>query len=204
MATVALPAVQFQMARPQIIDTVSVSRAGDRAISFVEGADPFWQITMRTKPLRAAELALVEAFRDETRQGRKTVLYKPKHVCVPQAYWGNGNAPALANTGAVTAITNGFTVAFNSVDNGLKLMRGDLISLTTGEYRALCRIRTGAVAAGNAMTVTVDPAVPSYISTGATVRFKDPELNMRVLPGSFSIPDEFRPVASFTLVEVPK
>lgn len=204
MAAIALPAVGWQLAYPTLVDSVSVSRAGNRAISFVETADPFWQIPMVTEALSASQLALVEAFRDETRLGRRTVLYTPKHVCVPQAYWGNASAPALANLGIVSGVTNGFTVAFDSVDNGLTLMRGDLISLATGDYRALCRIRTGAVAVGNAMTVTVDPAVPGYISAGATVRFKDTELNCRVLPGSFSIPDEFNPVASFTLVEVPK
>jgi hypothetical protein len=203
MATVALPAVRFQIARPQVIDSVSVSRTGQRAISFVESADPYWQVTMRTKPLRAAELALVEAFREETRQGRNTVIYTPKHICVPQVYWGNPNAAALSNTGLVTSIA-GHSLSFNSVDNGLTLMRGDLISLAGNGYRALCRIITGAIAAGNAMTVTVEPAVPGYMIIGSVVRFKIPELNMRVLPGSFSIPDDFRPVASFTLVEVPK
>lgn len=204
MAAIPLPAVGWQLTYPVLVDSVSVSRAGNRAISFVETADPFWQIPMVTEALSAQQLALVEAFRDETRLGRLSVLYTPKHVCVPQAYWGNPNAAALANLGFVASITNGFTVAIGGVDNGLTLMRGDLISLATGNYRALCRIRAGAVAAANAMTIAVDPPVPGYISVGAAVRFKDPELNCRVLPGSFSIPDEFNPVASFTLVEVPQ
>jgi len=204
MTAIALPAVGFRISRPRLVDSVSVSRAGLRTISVVQYADPFWQIEMRTKPLKASELALVEAFRERVRNGFRTVLYKPKHVCLPQAYWGNPSASALSNTGAVTAITDGFTVAFNSVDNGLVLMPGDLIGLEKDDYRSLHRVVTGGTAASNALSVTVEPYVPSYITTGALVRFKDPELNCRVVPGSFDIPDEQRPSASFTLVEVPK
>jgi hypothetical protein len=204
MAVVALPDVRFQVGRPRLIDSVSVSRTGQRAISFVETADPFWEIPMRTIPLDAFDLARVEAFREVTRQGRNTVLYTPKHVCLPQAYWGNPDAPALANPGSVI-VASGNSLSFNTVDNGLTLMPGDLIGLeSVGDYRAMGRIITGGVAAGGAMSVTVEPPIPPYIAVGAMVRFKDVTLNTRVLPGSFSIPDEFRPVASFTLIEVPR
>ena len=131
-------------------------------------------------------------------------MYTPKHISLPRAYWGNAGAAALANEGALATVTNGFTVAINSVENGLTLMPGDLFSLKTGEYRSLHRVTVGAVAAGNAITVTVEPAVPPYITAGAVAKWKDPELNCRVLPESFDIPDEFFPAASFTLVEVPK
>jgi hypothetical protein len=204
MTVIALPNVGYQLTYPKLIDSVSISRTGNRAISFVETADPFWQVAMATEALSAADLALVEAFGDETRTGRKTVLYTPKHSCLPQAYWGNPGAAALANTGNLVSVTNGFTIAINSVDNGLTLMRGDLISLTTGDYHSLHRVQVGAVAALNAMSLTVEPFVPGYIAAGAIVRFKNPVLNTRVLPGSFSIPDEFHPAATFTLVEVPK
>ncbi|WAX93200.1 hypothetical protein N7E70_015995 [Aminobacter sp. NyZ550] len=173
-------------------------------MAFVEYADPVWQIVMRTVSLKAGPRLLVEAFRDATRGGQQTVLYRPRHMCIPQAYWGDAGNAVLSNEGSLVSVTEGRQLAINSVTNGLTLGAGDLISLATGDYRSLHRIQTGGVAASSSISVTVEPPVPGYIAAGAVVKFKDPELNMRVVPGSFSIPDELMPVASFTLVEVPK
>lgn len=203
MTAIALPAVGFQHAYPQLVESVSASRSGTRAMAFVEYADSYWTIQMRTKPLKASERLLVEAFKDASRGGLQTVLYTPKHMCIPRAYWGNAGAAALANPGALVSIT-GNSLLINSVENGLTLGAGDLISATTGDYNALFRIQTGGVAAGNAITVTVEPAAPSYITAGAVMTFTNPIANMRVMPGSFSIPDEPKPVATFMLVEIPK
>ncbi|RWE75249.1 hypothetical protein [Mesorhizobium sp.] len=200
---IALPAVGFQHAYPQLVESVSVSRSGTKAMAFVEYADAYWSIQMRTKPLKASERLLVEAFRDACRGGLTTVLYTPKHMCVPRAYWGDANNAALANAGNLVSIS-GNQLAINSVDNGLTLGPGDLISATTGDYNSLFRIQSGGVAAGNVIAVTVEPAVPSYIAAGAVIAFKNPVANMRLLPGSFAIPDEPKPVATFTLVEIPK
>ncbi|MBZ9943435.1 hypothetical protein LB533_20320 [Mesorhizobium sp. BR1-1-13] len=203
MATIDLPAVNFQASYPQLVDSVSVSRSGTRAMAFVEYADAYWTIAMRTVPLRASDRLLVEAFKDACRGGLQTVLYTPKHMCIPRAYWGDADNSALANNGNLVSIT-GNSLVINSVDNGLTLGAGDLISATTGEYNALFRIQTGGVASGNSITVTVEPTVPAYITAGAVIRFKNPIANMRVMPGSFEITDELIPTASFTLVEIPK
>lgn len=199
-----LPAVRFLAAYPALVRSVSTSRTGNRAISFVEYADPFWQIDMATTPLSASERLLVETFRDQAEGGRVTVTYTPKHQCIPKAYWGDADNAALTNTGVITGFTNRRTFTFNSVDNGLTLLPGDLIGLEQDGYRTLARIATGGVASGNALTVTVEPLVPGYIGIGATVVFRQPKLNTRVLPGSFSMANDNRPSASFTLVEVPK
>ncbi|TPJ86963.1 MULTISPECIES: hypothetical protein [unclassified Mesorhizobium] len=200
---IALPAVPFQVSYPQLVESVSVSRSGTRAMAFVEYADAYWTVQMKTVPLSAAQRLLVEAFKDASRGGLTTVTYTPKHMCIPRAYWGDADNAALANTGNLVSITgNGLVI--NSVNNGLTLSAGDLISLTTGGYNSLFRVQTGAVAASNSVTITVEPTVPSYITAGAVVTFKNPVANMRVMPGSFSIPDDFLPVATFTLVEIPK
>lgn len=205
MATISMPGVRFRTGVPRLVRSTSIARAGSRAISWVESADPFWQIEIATAPLSFEERVLLDAFHDEAGSGERTVRYTPpQSISVPQAYWDSPNAAVLTNLGSVTAIAGGYTISFNSVDNGLVLRRGDLIGLATGEYRALCRIMTGATAAGNTMTVKVEPAVPGYITTGAVVRFKSPELNCRMLPDTFSMSDEAHPTASFTLVEVPR
>jgi hypothetical protein len=172
-------------------------------MSFVEYADAYWSIQMKTVPLSAAQRLLVEAFRDAARGGLTTVAYTPQHMCVPKAYWGDASNAALANAGNLVSIT-GNSLVINSVDNGLTLGPGDLISATTGGYNALFRVQTGGVAASNSITITVEPTVPAYITAGAVIAFKNPVANMRVLPGSFSIDDGLFPTASFTLVEIPK
>jgi hypothetical protein len=149
-------------------------------------------------------LSLVKAFRAQVRTGMVTVLFKPVDVCLPQAYWGNPSATVLSDDGNLLSVTNGVTVGINGVTAGLIMKLGDRLSLTKGNYRSLHEVVTGATAAGGAITLTVDPPVPPYITAGAVAKFKNPELNMRVLPGSFDIPDDHRPVATFTLVEVPQ
>jgi hypothetical protein len=204
MTAIALPAVRFQASYPQLTESVSVSRAGGgRAMSFVEFADAYWTIQMRTVPLEASERLRVEAFKDACRGGLQTVLYRPRHMSVPQAYWGDANNAALADDGNLVSVT-GNQLSINSVTNGLTLGAGDLISASSGDYNSLFRVQSGGVAVGNAITLTVEPAVPSYIAAGAVVRFKDPMANMRVMSGSFSISDELKPTAAFTLVEIAK
>lgn len=196
-----LPNVRFQASYPQVVDSVSASRAGNRLVAMVEYADPFWQIDMRTKPLRAGERLEVEAFRDACRGGLNTVVYTPTHQCLPRAHWGDPDAAVLAN-GTLTS-KSGFGAVL-AVTTGLTLSAGDLVSMTTGDYNWMARVMTGGTAAEGALSVTLNMAVPSYIATGATVRVKNPRMNARMLPGSFSMPDDLFPVASFTLVEVPK
>lgn len=205
MAAVPLPAVRFQIARPRLVDSVSVARTGTRAISAFEFADSFWQVSVRTAALSAADIVAVRAWAtDAVRKAQQSVIYVPNDFCLPRAYWGNADAPAVNDTGTLTSVTNGFAVVIGSVTNGLSLQPGDRLSLKTGDYRSLHEVAVGAVATGGSISLTLSNPVPSYIAPGAVARFRQPELNMRVLPGSFDMPDEFRPVASFTLIEVPK
>ena len=205
MATVALPALKWDRAYPQLVDSVSASRQGDRAISFVETDDPYWLITMRTMPLSNADRHILEAFVSETKRGMNTVLFIPPIDCIPRAYWGDSNNAALTNTGNLVSITSGDTLNINSVTTGLKLMKGDLIGLTTGAYNLIVRCRQDVTAVAAAITsLKVDPPIPAYITAGAVVTFKYPVMNTRLLPNSFSMPDDNWPVATFQLQEVPQ
>lgn len=201
--TVDLPAVRFATTRPELVDSVSVSRAGDRMISVVDYADPFWQIPMRTLRMGAVELQALLAFRDRVRSGMVTVIHRPTDNCLPQAYWGNPGAIQL-NDGTLQSVTNGFNVTLNNLINGLQMRPGDLFSLKSGNYRSRHRVMTGGTAAANALALTVEPFVPPYIAPGAVAKFLRPELNTRVMPGSFSVSEDHFPVATFTLVEVPQ
>lgn len=200
---IELPAVDFLHSYPDWPEQVSLSRAGARMVAAVEYGDPFLQVTLRTRPLRASQRLAVEAFRDAARGGLVTVLYRPHHQCAPKAYWGNAGAAVLSNLGNLSA-KSGYVVTVNSMDNGLVLGAGDLVSFTTGDYNWMARIVAGGTSSGNAVNLTLNVPVPAFIATGAVVRFKDPLANTRLLPGSFSMPDAPHPSASFTLVEVPK
>lgn len=205
MAAISLPIFGWVKGAPKLVRSISRSRVGDRSISFVEFADPFWMVEVQTSLLDFDERIALDLFAARAEGGHQTVIYTPPaYFGIPQAYWSDPSASALANTGAVTGITDGFTVAFNSIDNGLVLTAGDLIGLEKDDYRSMHMVVTGGTASGNALSITVEPFVPGYITTGAVVRFKEPQLNCRMVPGSYSIPDDIKPAASFTLVEVPK
>ena len=203
---ILLPSVPWNRAYPQIMDEgISVSRSGGRAVSYVEFEDPYWQVQVISQPLKQADRKLLEAFISKCKRGMVTVHFVPTDVCIPRFYWGNKNAPALADTGVITAITNRTVISFNSVTTGLTLKDGDLIGLTVGDYNYIVRVCADAVAVAGAINnLPVDPPLPSYITVGAVVTFKDPKINMRYVPGSFSMPDENFPVARFVLTEVPK
>lgn len=196
-----LPAVRFAASYLQVVDAVSASRAGNRVVAMVEYADPQWQIAMTTTPLRASARLLIEAFRDACRGGLTTVHYQPKHQCLPRTLWGQPSSPLLAN-GTLSAKA-GYNVTV-AATTGLMLSPGDLVSFSTGVHNWMARVVTGGTVAGGSVSLTLNMPVPSYIAIGAVVRFKDPIMNTRMLPGSFTMSDEFFPVASFTLVEVPR
>lgn len=188
---------------PQLVRTTSMSMYGNRAISFIETADPVWHVPMRVTRMTNAHRQKLEGFISRCRDGLVTVHYTPKHVCLPQAYWGDGANPILTNTGALTTISgNVLTIA--SVTSGLKLTDGDLIGFTLGEYNFIARVVADAVAVSASITVRIEPFLPSYITTGATVIFKNPVMNMRLKSSSYQCGEGAFPDASFDLIEVPK
>lgn len=203
--SITLPKIGYQKGRPKLNDPVSMSRYGGRAISFMQTGDKYWTVDIETKPLYDDELAAFEAWLALARSGLETVIYTPiGKQRLPMAYWNAPDSPAPAAGGTLTSVTNGSQLLVGTVTSGLVLTNGDLLSLTTGAYHSLHRVTVGATAATTALTVTVDPPVMSYIATGATVTFKDPKMNARVVPGSVDVGDGVLPTAKFQLIEVPK
>lgn len=201
-----LPAgIKLQTGRPQLQEPASVSRWGNRAISIFETDDKYWTVDVETQPLYDEDLAQVEAWLATARSGMETILFVPRgKQAYPRAYWSDRENAILDDTGTLTTVTNGKQLAIGSVTNGLIISAGDLISLATGDYRSLHRVTVGATASATAITLSVEPPVPSYIATGAVVRFKNPEMNARIVPGSKEVGDGDLPTAKFQLIEVPK
>lgn len=203
MAETLPEGLNYQASPLKLNRSVSTSRYGERAVSFIENGDPYWSWTASIISLSPADRKRLEAFSDRCRGGMVTVHYTPKDACIPQAYWGDANNPAITGTATLAAI-NGNTLTFNGVTLGLKLTEGDLIGLSIGDYNFIARIATDAAAASTSMQVKIEPFLPSYIGVGSTVRFKNPVMNMRMMPNSLEIGNGFFPDASFQLVEVPK
>lgn len=203
--SIILPKIGYQTGRPKLNDPVSMSRYGGRAISLIQSGDKYWTADVETKPLYDDELAEFEAWLALARNGLETIIYTPiGKQRLPRAYWDDPNSLVPAQAGALTSVSNGTQLLVNSVTAGLVLTAGDLLSLTTGAYHSLHRVTVGATAASTSIAVTVDPPVMSYIATGATVTFKDPKMNARVVPGSVDVGDGVAPTVKFQLIEVPK
>lgn len=201
---ISFPVVPCVKGLPKLIRSVSSSRSGKRIMVNLEYADPFWQADIETAPMYPEQRAAMAAFIDQANNGMTTVLFAPDWLGVPQTYRNDRNNPAVTTSGNLVSITNGNQLAVNGVVNGLKLMAGDWLGLEKDGYRSLHRAVVGGTAASGAITVTVEPFVPSYITAGAVVKFKGMGMNSRMVPGSDSVTDDYLAVASFTLVEVPK
>lgn len=205
MPMILLPDYGWSGGIPERVDSMSVSRAGQKVISIVESADPVWNMNMVSVNLSRPQWADMVALKTEAGNGVRTVLYTlPRGIAVPQTYWLDPENSILDDTGLLGLVTDGFFISISSVTSGLVLKRGDWIGLKSGDYRSLHMVMADAVATGGGIDLRVEPAIPPYIAAGATVDFRNPKLNTRVLPGSFQIGNEYAPVASFTLVEVPK
>jgi hypothetical protein len=198
-----MPTVAYTAGYPTLKRSEALDRVGERAFVGVEWADPAWTVDVATKPLDLDERLLVEAFREQA-TALQTVLFKLLHEKTPAAYRTNPNAAAVNDAGSLVSVTGGKTALINGVTNGLTMSRGDLFSFAAGDYRSLHRVMANAVAATGQITLNVEPAVPPYIAAGAVAKWREPELNMRVVPGSFQIANEFFPTATWQMTEVPR
>lgn len=203
--SIQLPEIEYQSGRPRLNVPRSVSRYGNRAIAFFENGDSYWTVDIETQPMDESQLAAFEAWLATARGGLETIVFNPVHKgAVPQRYWDDPDNAALSNDGVLVSITDGKVLSINSLTNGLELLAGDLISLTTGDYHSMHRVTAGGVVQAGAVSLTVEPFIPSYIATQAVFRCKDPLLNTRLIPNSVQVADGHMPTAIFQLMEVPK
>lgn len=200
-----LPAViGFQPSYPQLTIPTSQTKYGGRTISTVQYADSYRTVEMETVPLTAGQAVQLQSFIAAAKGGAETIIYRPTHICIPQAYWGDADNPRISGTATRGVVTGGYTVQLNNVVPGLILQPGDLVSLQSGDYRQMLQVVIGGVAASTTITVKVDQPISSYVGAGATVRFKHPEMNTRLVKDSFQMASGHFPTASFQLIEVPR
>lgn len=198
------PNIRFRHARFKLNRTVvSVMSVGGQVNSTQIG-QPFWTIEFASVPLKESELAELEAWWASLREGVRSVLVTQNVTCRPFAHSNPANAAPAQDTGALSSVTDGNVLNITSVSSSLVLRTGDLVGLESGNYRGLHRV-VSVSGSGTSRTITVEPPPRSYVAVnGAVVRFENPELVMRPVPGSWNVSDGPRPQVSFQMAESPK
>ncbi len=194
-----LPAVKYTTAAFYQIDRFGSSRAG-RTINVVEIADPAWRADMVTVPLRWGVLSEIEAWYLSLRGGLRSCRFVHPHALWPKNHYSN-NTPAQT-AGTVDSVTSGNILAVSALDTGLSLSLGDRIGLEKDALRAVGRI-TDFSGAGSTRSIEIEPPPPTDVAVAtAVVRFAQPELLMRPIPGSFKATKTAGLYqASFSLIE---
>jgi hypothetical protein len=181
-------------------DPVKASRSGSRLTNYTQTEDPTWVADMATRPLYLDEYSEIEAWWLSLREGLRAVLFRHPTQGYPKAHREN-HAPA-DDPGNLVSVTDGNVLSVNSVDAGLVLSIGDRIGLERSGRYYIGRI-TEVSGSGATRSITIEPPpFDTVAQAGAVVRFANPALVMRLVPGSYQAPGEglFRTV-SFQLRE---
>ncbi len=195
-----LPSIAWVKCDFVLDDPVKASRSGSRLTNYTQTEDPTWVADMATRPLYLDEYSEIEAWWLSLREGLRTVLFRHPTQGYPKAHREN-HAPS-DDPGNLVSVTDGNILSVNSVDAGLVLSIGDRIGLERSGRYYIGRI-TEVSGSGATRSITIEPPpFDTVAQAGAMVRFANPALVMRLVPGSYQAPGEglFRTV-SFQLRE---
>jgi hypothetical protein len=183
-----------------IDDPIKTSASGARLMNYTQTEDPVWVADIETKPMDKDEFPSFDAWALSLRGGLRSVLFRHPTEGYPKAHRVNHD-PA-DDAGNLVSVTDGNILSVNSVDAGLVLSAGDRIGLERSGRYYIGRI-TEVSGSGATRSITVEPPPFDTVAQGgAVVRFANPALVMRLVPGSYQAPGEglFRTV-SFQLRE---
>lgn len=102
-----LSIVRFVPSYPMLNKPTSQTKFGGRVISTVEFVDPYRTVDMETLPMKASEAVQLQAFIASAKGGMETIVYRPKHICIPRAYWGDPNHAHITGTASRGTVTGG-------------------------------------------------------------------------------------------------
>lgn len=152
----------------------------------------YWMGEWQTQVLSREHFGIWTAWLQSLRGGLRTFRGRPALWKWPQAY-PKGFAGLTVSgspfdgTGNLLVIgAQRDTITVNQVPNGFTLKPGDYLSIPVGTKQHLHRVIEGAVAASNAMTLTIEPTIRPNATTGIEVLFEAPYCEM-VLAGQPSI-----------------
>jgi hypothetical protein len=196
-----MPSTRFSHARFKLIESVTASPSGGGRINYSETNDATWAISFQAPSLRESQLAELDAWWMSLRGGLRGSLVQQNVTCRPFAHATAATAAPAQDPGNLVSVANGNELSINGVLSTLVLQPGDLIGLEYGGFYGLGRI-TEVSGTGTTRTIAIEPRPRSYVAVaGAVVRFENPKLLMRPMPGSWSVTDGGHPTASFSLVE---
>lgn len=189
--TNTLPDVGYSDFKFDVRRSVSQSESGGRLTNIIEYAEPRWIMKAVTQGLRYSDAEAFKVWWQQFRGGLKAAVIRSPYYCRPRAHIHN---PGPEQTpGMLSKIDGQILTVINSLP-GLKLSQGDYISFRQDNLYALVQVLS--MTGSGTKIITVEPALPSYINTGAVACFDRAELLMRPVWSSFSYSD--RPLRSFT------
>jgi len=187
-----LPAIGYSDFKFDVQRSVSRSASGGRLTNIIEYADPRWLVTATTRGLRYSDAEAFKVWWQQFRGGLKSAIIRSPYYCRPIAHIHNRGPEQTP--GRLSKI-EGSVLTVSDTQPGLVLSPGDYLSFHSGDYYALAQVLETS-GTGTTKVITVEPVLPEYIETGATVYFDRAEILMRPVWDSFDYTD--RPLRSFT------
>ncbi|EJF91687.1 hypothetical protein [Bartonella tamiae] len=173
---ITLPKIDYSFSHFEIQRYVSQSQSNSGLINIYEYSDPRWKVTLTTRPLRYSDGQMIDAWFQSLRGGVKPVLLSSPHYCQPRAHIGNNGAEK--QNGTLIAIENKTKLTIGGSNSSLQLSAGDYVSFSYNTTHALGMVLDASRNNAN-IIVNIEPSLPDYIKTGATVYFDRAEILTR-------------------------
>jgi len=156
-------------------------------MSNVRVADPFWAGEITTVALENNELAEWEAFiQDCVDRNLSIDFLHPLHRC-PSAY--NPSSYPGSGTGSVTSIVDGRTIEVSGLATGLVLRKGDRLSIEQDDRVMHYMVGEAKTLGSSPEDIVITPRLrEGLFTTGATVRFLNPKMRLKITPNSYKGP----------------
>ena len=151
---------------------------GGGSVNVADLGPAMWQADYATDVLTRADFATWVAWLQSLRGGLRLFKGRPPFWKWPQAYpkgfaaltYSGSPFTGLGNLSVIGVSRD--TATINQLPNGFVLAAGDFFSIPVGTRNHLHRVIEGAVAASNALTVTIEPTIRPGVSTGVPVRLE--------------------------------
>lgn len=171
-----LPDVEFTQANFEVERFMSVSKLGGQLTNIVEYLSPSWKFTATTRRLNYSDGQMVNVWLDSFCGGLYSAMIRSPLYCTPRAHINNRGAEKI--NGILTAIENQNILTVTNVHAGLTLSQGDFVSVIDNNYFALGQVVDAYHISPDTRKIQIEPKLPTYIKTGAIVRFDRAELKM--------------------------
>lgn len=159
---------------------------GSASPDVADVAPPYWVGKWSTRVLSRVDLAEWEAWLGSMRGGLRLFKGRPNRHRWPMSYprgftgleYASNPFTGIGNLGSIGAGRD--TVTINELPEGFTLLVGDWFSIPVGSRQHIHRITEGAVASGNAATVSIEPIIIPGVVAGIDVLLDAPYCDMNL------------------------